>query len=99
VPVKRVKPAEPAVNVQPPQPTPLPAPPDPLIALRGRAEAVRRRFDRLVQQYGDKQLTSLEKAVVKQVIADAALGDAQLLDGSVTSAEHALLDAERRLGH
>lgn len=101
-----VEPAPKLVVKQPPkQPKPQPAvearvepPADPLAPFRPRLADVRRRFDTLVRRYGQEQLTTLEKATVAEVLANAAQAPSEELDVALTDAEHALTEAERRLG-
>lgn len=97
---KPVKP-KPLVKQQPvPEPTPVVAPPpaDPLATFRPRIADVRRRFDTLVRRYGQDQLTTLEKATIAEALATAAGAPTPELDVALTDAEHALAEAERRLG-
>lgn len=95
--------AAPAIEKPPPRPVvkkpkAVEVPVDPLAALRPRLTVLQRRFERLVTRYGEAQLTTLEKATVTEALGAAAAGSTEL-DEALTAAEHALDDAERRLGH
>ncbi len=97
------KPLKPKQLVKPqaaptPAPTVEPPPADPLATYRPRLADVRRRFDSLVRRYGQDQLTTLEKATVAEALATAAGAPTAELDVALTDAEHALAEAERRLG-
>lgn len=86
-----------------PKPTPAPPPEvkpaeDPMTPFRARLAEVQRRFNALLRRYGDAQLTTLEKATVTQALDDAAAQRHTELDASLRDAEHALSEAERRLG-
>jgi hypothetical protein len=94
-------------KTDPPQPDALPPPPgvapttpieDPMAPLRPRLAEVRRRFSSLVTRYGEAQLTTLEKAAVAETLAAGASQDPTALADALPAAEHALSDAERRLG-
>lgn len=91
------RPAKPKLTPPPPA-EPKPAE-DPLAPFRPRLAEVRRRFNELLRRYGEVQLTTLEKATVAQALEDAATQRVAELDASLTDAEHALAEAERRLGH
>lgn len=111
-PLEKVAPAPPEPGPKPVKPKALvkqqPAPevapvvasppPDPLATFRPRLADVRRRFDTLVRRYGQDQLTTLEKATVAEALANAAGAPTPELDDALTDAEHALAEAERRLG-
>ncbi|MBL8940001.1 MAG: serine/threonine protein kinase [Archangium sp.] len=93
------KPVKPKLLVKPPAtPAVEPPPADPLAPFRPRIADVRRRFDTLVRRYGQEQLTTLEKATVAEALANAAGAPTPELDVALTDAEHALAEAERRLG-
>ncbi len=92
--------ARPTKALPTPPPSAEPKPPeDPLAPFRARIADVRRRFNDLLRRYGEAQLTTLEKAIVAQALDDAAAQRQTELDASLTDAEHALAEAERRLGH
>ncbi|MDP1916729.1 MAG: serine/threonine-protein kinase [Myxococcales bacterium] len=85
---------------------PTPPPPvetkpaeDALAPFKPRIAEVRRRFNELLRRYGEAQLTTLEKAIVAQALADVVAQRVAELDASLSDAEHALEEAERRLGH
>lgn len=93
-------------DARPPKPKLTPPPPvepkpaeDALAPFRPRIAEVRRRFNELLRRYGEAQLTTLEKAIVAQALDDAAAQRQTELDASLSDAEHALAEAERRLGH
>ncbi|MDP3505290.1 MAG: serine/threonine-protein kinase [Myxococcales bacterium] len=93
-------------DARPPKPKLTPPPPvepkppdDGLAPFRPRIAEVRRRFNELLRRYGEAQLTTLEKAIVAQALEDAATLRVAELDASLSDAEHALAEAERRLGH
>ena len=91
------RPSRPKLTPPPPV-EPRPAE-DPLAPFRPRIAEVRRRFNELLRRYGEAQLTTLEKAIVAQALEDAATQRVAELDASLSDAEHALAEAERRLGH
>ncbi len=62
-----------------------------------RAATVQRRYDELVRRYGEGQLTTLERAAVRQALDDAHAGQDTRLAKSLPPAEDALEAASRRL--
>ncbi len=77
------------------------APPDSqarTVELKQRLKQLRGRLSRLEADFGEAQVTSLERAVVRQAEEDLAGGRFERLLMTLSDAEAALLSAEKRLG-
>jgi outer membrane biosynthesis protein TonB len=64
---------------------------------QARVAAVQHRYDQLVKQYGESQLTTLERAAISQALDDARNGRDTRLAASIPPAEAALDAAANRL--